>query len=385
MHKRLAVFCLLVMAGLAQAAGPGAVASVDRSLWPDSVASPAGFDRASRAEVLSFAHALSESERDGDDTLRDRLKLKHTQFDQSALDRVRTIYWRRLAANYTLASTNCMQSEPFCLGPLDETAFRKAAAAFTHALDDRYAAWLVASQRFHRTYLDELLRLASLFQRTSSEVATYSPGELTGNELADRHFLLTFDDGPTRTGGNTDKLLDALRKQHLNATFFVLGEPLQARLQQNAPGELSRTYQGMCVGSHGWQHKSHSAWPQWQDSVTRSIGLVRNSLPSSYVPLFRPPYGQRRADSGAFFDAHGLRVALWNIDSQDWSSKMDADQVKQRVLTLMLLWRRGVILFHDIHAKAWAVVPWLVEQTSGTDLQWVDCHTYGRVRGSFDG
>ncbi|KWI91855.1 polysaccharide deacetylase [Burkholderia ubonensis] len=375
MRKCLAVFSLLAMAGLAQAAGPSAVASVDRSLWPDPAASPAGFDRASRAEMLSFAHALSESERDGDGTLRDRLKLK--QFDKDAIDRVRKIYWRRLTANYTLASVHCVRDEPFCPGALDEAAFRKAAAAFTRAPDDRYAAWFAASQRFHRTYLDELLRLASLFPRISSEVATYSSSELSGGELADRHFLLTFDDGPTPTGGNTDKLLNTLRKQHLNATFFVLGEPLQTRLQQDAPGELSRTYQGMCVGSHGWQHKSHSAWPQWQDSVTRSIGLVKNSLPSSYVPLFRPPYGQRRADSGAFFDARGLHVALWNIDSQDWNSKVDADQVKQRVLTLMLLWRRGVILFHDIHEKAQTVVPWLVEQTNGTDLQWVDCHTYG--------
>ncbi len=325
--------------------------------------------------MLSFAHALSESEHDGDGTLRDRLKLK--QFDKDAIDRARKIYWRRLTANYTFASVHCVRDEPFCLGALDEAAFRKAAAAFTRAPDDRYAAWFAASQRFHRTYLDELLRLASLFPRISSEVATYSSSELSGGELADRHFLLTFDDGPTPTGGNTDKLLNTLRKQHLNATFFVLGEPLQTRLQQDAPGELSRTYQGMCVGSHGWQHKSHSAWPQWQDSVTRSIGLVKNSLPSSYVPLFRPPYGQRRADSGAFFDARGLHVALWNIDSQDWNSKVDADQVKQRVLTLMLLWRRGVILFHDIHEKAQTVVPWLVEQTNGTDLQWVDCHTYG--------
>nr|WP_241026189.1 polysaccharide deacetylase family protein [Burkholderia sp. Tr-20390] len=261
----------------------------------------------------------------------------------------------------------------------------KAAADFVRPPSDRYAAWFAASQRFHRTYLDELLRLASLFPRTSSEVATYSTSELSGDELADRHFLLTFDDGPTRIGGNTDKLLDTLRKLHLSATFFVLGEQLQSRLQQDAPGELSRTYQGMCVGSHGWQHKSHSAWQQWQDSVVRGIGLVRSSMPSSYVPLFRPPFGQRRADSGAFFDARGLRVALWNIDSQDWSNKVNADQVKQRVLTLMLLWRHGVILFHDIHAKAQTVVPWLVEQTNGTDLQWIDCHTYGSVGTAFDG
>lgn len=383
MRKCVAAFSLLAMVGLAKAAGPDAVAFVDRSLWPDSSASSVGFDRASRAEVLSFAHALSESEHDSDNTLRDRLKLK--QLDRDAVDRARTIYWRRLAENYTRASAHCLRDEPFCLGPLDADAFRKAAADFVRPPGDRYATWFAASQRFHRTYLDELLRLASLFPRTSSEVATYSRSELSGDELADRHFLLTFDDGPTRTGGNTDKLLDTLSKLHLSATFFLLGEQLQARLQQDATGELSRIYQGMCVGSHGWQHKSHSVWPQWQDSVTRGIGLVRNSMPSSYVPLFRPPYGQRRADSGAFFDARGLRVALWNIDSQDWSSKVNADQVKQRVLTLMLLWRRGVILFHDIHAKAQTVVPWLVEQTNGTNLQWIDCHTYGSLGTAFDG
>lgn len=383
MHKYVVALSLLATAIPAHAAGPGAVASVDRNLWPDSVSSSAGFDQASRAEMLSFAHALSQSENDGDGALRDRLKLK--QIDRDVIDRVRTIYWRRLTANYARASSNCLRDEPFCLKGLDETAFRRAAATFTQAPDERYAAWFAASQRFHRTYLDELLRLASLFPRTSSEVMTYSSSELSGDELTDRHFLLTFDDGPTRVGGNTDKLLNTLRNQHLNATFFVLGESLQARLQQGGPNELAYTYQGMCVGSHGWQHKSHSTWPQWQGSVTRSMDLIGSNLPSSYVPLFRPPYGQRRADSGVFFGVRGLHVALWNIDSQDWNSKMDDDLIKQRVLTLMLLWRRGVILFHDIHAKAQAVVPWLVEQTNGTGLRWIDCHTYGSDHTRFDG
>ncbi|MET3213689.1 polysaccharide deacetylase family protein [Burkholderia cenocepacia] len=383
MRKFAAVFSLLMMATLTHAAGPGAVASVDRSLWPDPASSPTGFDRASRAEMLSFGHALIQSEHEGDGTLRDRLKLKHV--DRDAIDRVRAMYWHRLIANYTRASSNCGEGEPFCLSGLDEAAFKKAAAGFTHAPDNRYAAWFAASQQFHRIYLDELLRLASLFPRTSSEVMAYSSSEMSGEELADRHFLLTFDDGPTRIGGNTDKLLDTLREQRLNATFFVLGEPLQARLRQGRPGELPHTYQGMCVGSHGWQHRSHSTWTQWQDSVARSMDLIRNNLPSSYVPLFRPPYGQRRADSGTFFGSRGVHVVLWNIDSQDWNSRMDADQIKQRVLTLMLLWRRGVILFHDIHAKAQTVVPWLVEQTNETEVQWADCRTYGFIRTTSDG
>ncbi|MBD8874411.1 polysaccharide deacetylase family protein [Rhodanobacter sp. DHB23] len=364
----------LLAAGPLHAAGPSAVASMDRGLWPDPIDTAASFDRASRAELLAFGHALSESEQLGDDSLRDALKLK--QLDRAAVDRMRGIYWHRLAANYALAATHCGTGEPFCAGGSDEAAFRKAAAAFTSVRDDRYAPWLQGAETFHRVYLYELLRLASLFPRVSSEVDTYSPRELSGNELADRHFLLTFDDGPTAAGGNTGKLLAVLRREHLNATFFLLGNSLQARLRQTPASELAADYQGMCTGSHGWEHKSHSAWPEWQDSVMRSSALVHDTLPASYVPLFRPPYGQRRSDSGAFFDAQGLRVTLWNIDSQDWSAKVDADQVKQRVLTLMLLWRRGVILFHDIHVKAQTAVPWLVDQTRGTGVQWIDCHSF---------
>lgn len=375
MRKLLSLVGLLIVASSPlHAAGPSAVASIDRSLWPDVITSPSTFDRASRAEILVFAHELSETEQLSDDALRTRLKLK--ELDRAAVDHMRSIYWQRLAANYRLAAAHCPSGEPFCAQAADETAFKKMAASFPANPADRYAAWLQADQAFHRTYLDELLRLASLFPKISSEVDTYSSRELSGNELGDRQFLLTFDDGPTRADGNTDKLLAVLHQQHLNATFFLLGEPLQARLLQTAPSELAGEYQGMCIGAHGWEHKSHSVWPEWQSSVERSIDLVHANFPSNYAPLFRPPYGQRRADSGAFFQAKGLRVALWNIDSQDWNSKVDADQVKQRVLALMLLWRHGVILFHDIHAKAQVAVPWLIDQTSGSGVQWIDCHAF---------
>jgi len=375
MRKLLSLTGLLLIASSAlHAAGPSAVASVDRSLWPDAITSPSSFDRASRAEILVFAHELWESEQLSDDALQTRLKLK--ELDRPAVDHMRSRYWLRLVANYRLASAGCSRDESFCAQAADETAFKKLAASFSLRTQDRYAAWLQADQAFHRTYLDELLRLASLFPRISSEVDTYSSRELSGNELGDRQFLLTFDDGPTRADGNTDKLLAVLHQQRLNATFFLLGQPLQARLQQTSAAELAGKYQGMCTGAHGWEHKSHSAWPEWQGSVERSIELVHASFPASYAPLFRPPYGQRRADSGAFFQAQGLRVALWNIDSQDWNSKVDADQVKQRVFALMLLWRHGVILFHDIHAKAQVAVPWLIEQTSGSGVQWIDCHGF---------
>lgn len=370
-RKPILVSLLMCLTGAAHAVGPSAVAAPDRSLWPDPVDSVVGFDRASRAEMLVFAHELAASEKLTDADLVDALKIK--QVDHGSVEAIRNTYWKRLASGYAIASAHCGAQEVFCPAGADEAAFRKTAAAFAGVSDARYKAWYQDDVTFHRVYLNELLRLAALFPRVSSEVSTFSDHELSGNEPPDRHFLLTFDDGPTRAAGNTDKTLAMLREAHLNATFFTLGGNLQNRLQQ---ASLGATYAGMCVGAHGWEHKSHSSMPDWQDSVTRSIALVHDNLPASFVPLFRPPYGQRKADSDAFFsDAH-LRVTLWNIDSQDWNNKVDAEQVRQRVLALMLLWRHGVILFHDIHPKAQVAVPWLLQQTMGSGVSWIDCHAY---------
>lgn len=375
MSKKMILAGLLaLLVAPAYAAGPSDVAAPDRSLWPEPIDSAQAFDRASRAEILVFAHELAASEKLSENDLMALLKIKRV--DHASVDAIRAKYWQRLATNYAMASAHCEANEAFCLPAPHVDALRKAAISFDAAPDARYQAWYDNARVFHHTYLDELLRLAALFPRTSSEVDTFSPHELSGNELADRQFLLTFDDGPTRSGGNTDKTLAMLHGLHLNATFFTLGGNLQARLQQDSPAAVASDYEGMCVGAHGWEHKSHSSWPDWQSSVTRSIGLVHDRLAASYVPLFRPPFGQRLPDSGSFFDVQGLRVTLWNIDSQDWNNKVDAEQVKQRVLTLMLLWRHGVILFHDIHPKAQVAVPWLVGQTHTASVTWMDCRAF---------
>ncbi|HEX7816550.1 polysaccharide deacetylase family protein [Dyella sp.] len=375
MYKKIFLIGLLVLASLpTHAAGPSRVAAPQSDLWPESVNSTEAFDRASRAHILVFARELAASELLSDKQLATTLKIKHV--DHRPLDAIRTKFWQRLASNYAMATAHCRAGEDFCTPAADADALRKVAAALDSPPAPRYQAWFTDAQSFHRTYLDELLRLAALFPRTSSEVDTFSLREISGNELPDRHFLLTFDDGPTRAGGDTDQTLAMLRALHMNAIFFTLGGNLQARLHQRTQVATANDYAGMCVGSHGWEHKPHSTWPQWRDSVTRSVAQVRDSLPDSFTPLFRPPYGQRLPDSGSFFDAHDIRVTLWNIDSQDWNSKVDADQVKQRVLALMLLWRHGIVLFHDIHPKAQVAVPWIMAQTRDAGIQWIDCHGF---------
>lgn len=368
------ILCLAVclLAGAVQAAGPQTMATVDRASWPQQLHSPEAFDTASRAEILLFAKALLASESTDAATLKQQLGVK--QLNLESLQAVRQRFWARLLENYQLAQLSCGQDAAFCPPVTDLATLRQQASQLSIA--PPFAAWAQSSAAFHRSYLNEQLRLAALFPQVSSEIALFSELEHNGDELADRQFLLSFDDGPSASGGNSDRLLAALAEQKLTGIFYVLGANLQTRLQKTSAAALQTLYAGQCVGLHGWQHKSHSQWSEWQDSVSRSNALVRQSLPGNYVAWFRPPYGQRLADSAGFFRQQGLQVGLWNIDSQDWSNKVSAAAAGQRVLTLMLLWRRGVILFHDIHSKAPVAVPWLVQASQGSGVSWQDCHDY---------
>lgn len=365
--------CLLI-SNVALAVGPDHTAVPDRSLWPDTIDSEVAFDRASRAETLAFGSALLATEALDANALQQSLGVK--RLDMETVRRIRARYWSRLFDNYRIALAHCVgQSAPFCTKAENLDEFKLLADEFAEASGPRYAAWQQDALRFHSVYLSELLRLAALFPRTSSEIDRFDGSELDGSELPDRQFLLTFDDGPTPADGNTDRTLQMLRREKLTATFFVLGDALQRR--KDAPGtDIKALYTGMCVGTHGWQHKSHASWPEWQDSVIGSAALVKDSVGAAWRPLFRPPYGQRRADSAAFFEDQHLRIVLWGIDSQDWNQKMTAEAAQQRMLSLMLLWRHGVILFHDVHAKAHVAVPWIMKQVRNTGLTWVDCDRY---------
>jgi len=366
----------LLLTGLLSAvvqAAPVAPTTFDRSHWPEQLDSPALFDVASRAEILGFSQALAASEALDEPTLAARLGLK--QINLLSINQVRARLWQQLWRNYDLAQQSCEQDASFCYAIDGQAELRQQAAKFTVASDSFYAGWAEPSREFHQRYLDELLRKAALFPQIASEIERYSALERNGAELNDRLFMLTFDAGPGTVGGGTDGLTEYLRRQKLGATFFVLGNSLQMRRDKTSLSDLRALYKGQCVGIQGWQYRSHGQWQDWQQSVLRSQARVQADLPDQYVPLFRPPYGQRRADSQDFFASQGLQVVLWNIDGQDQSA-LSGEQSAQRVLTLMLLWRRGLIQFHDAQPKAQEAVAWLLKQTAQSGIGWEDCRHF---------
>ncbi|MBN3966460.1 polysaccharide deacetylase family protein [Pseudomonas gregormendelii] len=364
----LALACLL---SLGATAAPGEVATLDRSTWPEQLGNPTLFDVASRAEILMFARVLLASESMDDASLTQRLGLRTINSD--AVHQLRERLWQRLLANYNFAQQSCDQDASFCFLVEDMATLREQAAKFQVSDDSYYIKWAEPSRLFHAQYLDELLRKAALFPQTTSEVDRFGDYERNGEGMHDRLFLLTFDSAANAVPDNTAWVTEYLRKSNISATFFVLGKDIQARLAERSVSSLQATYSQQCIGMQGWEFRSHSHWQDWQDSVRRSADLVKSKLPENYVPLFRPPDGQRRADAAAFFKAQGLQVALWDIDAQDGAGKLKANQASQRVLTLMLLWRHGVINFNVKQDAVKTALPWLITQTAASGIGWDDC------------
>jgi peptidoglycan/xylan/chitin deacetylase (PgdA/CDA1 family) len=387
--RRAALIAFLVGCAPARiiAGEPPGQMTPNRALWPDSISSPAEFDRASRAEILAFAHALAESEKLDNDALKVQLPVDG-EMDIASIQHLRRKLWKILTGNYVLASAACVAHDAFCPTDPHPNDLREEAKAFSSGgIQPRYRSWFDDATEFQRSYLYELLRLAAVFPRFNSEVLSLNDNEFAGWGLPDRHFMLSFDDGPTRGSGqpgsnaeDTDRTIEMLRDNGVNGLFFVMGKTFQARLQETSAGAMKALYSGLCVGDHGWVHKSHALWPQWQDSISSTASLIKETLPESYVPAFRPPYGQRPSDSGPFFQRLGLKVVLWNIESHDWNDDLTADDVRQRVMSLMLLWRRGFVLFHDVHPRARVVVPQLISWLAHDGITWTDCHAINSYR-----
>jgi len=350
--------------------GPSMVAKADLGLWHEPIDTRAGFDKASRAAILVYAAALGDMGRMSDADMLASFRIKSV--NRASVDKWLAKELALAMANYKLAAARCSAGDWTCVALARDLP--ATAAAWMRGLPAAQSAWRDNMDAFARAYAGEQLRLAALFPKTTSEIDTFDDNEWNGDALPDTVFQLTFDDGPTAPGGNTDDTLRMLNAAHRHAIFFMLGGNLQARVNKADAAAVSQLFAKQCVASHGWEHQSHQRWDQWQDSVKRTQALLGSTFAKDAVmPYFRPPYGQRRADAGPFFREQGLQIALWNLDSQDWNAHVTPADVVDRMTTLALIKRHGIMLFHDVHPKAKVALPTIFDKL-GDAVDWRDCH-----------
>ena len=152
---------------------------------------------------------------------------------------------------------------------------------------------------------------------------------------------LTFDDGP---GEYTEELINCLVENNAKATFFMLGQNVEA--YPEIAKELSDA--GMELGNHSYSHP---------DLVTIGAEAAAQQVSNTDAALkaatgfeatvMRPPGGSFN-DSVKAAIAHPL--IIWSIDTRDWATKSE-DQTYQVVMDNAQ--DGSVVLMHDIHE--WSV------------------------------
>jgi peptidoglycan/xylan/chitin deacetylase (PgdA/CDA1 family) len=153
--------------------------------------------------------------------------------------------------------------------------------------------------------------------------------------------VLTFDDGPDPGPRETPAILDALGAIGASATFFLVGERIEA-----AP-ELAREIlaRGHEVGVHGQAHLRNdgvTAAESIEDIEVGHATLVE--LTGASPRFYRPPFGRLTEAGAETCRRLGLEIAYWSTWGLDWEP-VGHERIARRVLRD--LDDGGIVLLHD--------------------------------------
>lgn len=159
---------------------------------------------------------------------------------------------------------------------------------------------------------------------------------------------LTFDDGPSVY---TSQLLDALKKENVKATFFVLGK--SASVQKQTLKRMAE--EGHNIGNHSYDHKDFRKISM--EEAKRQIQLtdeIITGITGEKPRYFRFPYGAHTKENLSMV---GKPVIMWNVDPLDWKYR-EASRVAEAMSKTS---PQGIILAHDIHKSTVQAIPQVIK------------------------
>ena len=151
---------------------------------------------------------------------------------------------------------------------------------------------------------------------------------------------LTFDDGP---GPYTSQILDLLERNHVKATFCVIG-----RQVHSYPNEIKRMIaDGDTLCNHTWDHDEQLRTrtdAQILDELQKTNDAIHAIVPGAKIQYFRNPGGNFAPNTVAIGQSLGMKPLYWSVDPRDWSTP----GTQSIISTVNAKTRAGsIVLSHD--------------------------------------
>lgn len=148
---------------------------------------------------------------------------------------------------------------------------------------------------------------------STAELEKYNAHYVGDN--TEKVIYLTFDAG--YENGNTEPILDALKKHNVSATFFVVGHYLES-----APELVKRMVEeGHSVGNHTYHHLDMSSISS-KESFRKEMEDVESEFKeitgTELVRYYRPPQGKYSTKNLEMAKDMGYHTFFWSLAYVDW-------------------------------------------------------------------
>ena len=177
---------------------------------------------------------------------------------------------------------------------------------------------------------------------SQADLANYDAYYL--GDTGQKVIYLTFDCG--YENGYTEKILDALKKHHAPAAFFVVGHMIES-----APDIVRRmAAEGHVVGNHTFHHPDMSAISQ-QDAFQKELDslaeLYRQTTGKPLSRFYRPPQGKYSEENLKQAQALGYKTVFWSLAYVDWNTDSQPTAEQAYAKLLPRIHDGAVVLLHS--------------------------------------
>lgn len=164
------------------------------------------------------------------------------------------------------------------------------------------------------------------------------------DQTDEKVIYLTFDAG--FENGNTPAILDALKKHHVPATFFVVGNYIST-----SPDLVKRMVaEGHTVGNHTYHHPDMSKIST-QESFAKELQdlekLYQETTGQTMTKFYRPPQGKYSESNLKMANDLGYHTFFWSLAYVDWYE--DKQPTKEEAFKKLLgrIHPGAIVLLHS--------------------------------------